>query len=217
MMRLGLFPPGARVSEVLFLGAHSDDIEIGCGATVLRLIEENPSLRVNWVVFSATGEREKEARRSAETLLASAPAARIEVHGYRNGYFPWVGAEIKDCFERMKGALSPDVIFTHRRDDAHQDHRVLCDLTWNTWRDHFILEYEIPKYDGDLGQPNLYVPISAEMTTRKIDHLMKAFATQRPRQWFTEETFRGLMRLRGVESCAPEQFAEAFYCRKIVL
>jgi len=217
MIRLGLDAPDAAPLKVLLLGAHSDDIEIGCGGTVLHLAEKYPRLSVRWVVFSATGEREREARESAEKMLAGVADATIETHGFRNGYFPWVGAEIKDCFERLKSELEPDVVFTHRRADSHQDHRVLAELAWNTWRDHWILEYEIPKYDGDLGQPNFFVPLREEIVRRKVDHLMASFETQRRRHWFTPDTFEGLMRLRGVESCSPERWAEGFHCRKALL
>jgi LmbE family N-acetylglucosaminyl deacetylase len=215
MIRFALEGVRETPREVLLLGAHSDDIEIGCGGTILRLASTYPRLRVHWVVLSASGEREEEARRSAEAFLAGVAEKRVVVRNFRNGYFPWAGAEIKDFFEEMKGEISPDLIFTHWRDDAHQDHRTVCELTWNTWRDHVILEYEVPKYDGDLGRPNLYVALDEAAATRKIEGLLSAFPTQRQRHWFTEDTFRGILRLRGIEACT--RYAEAFHCRKIVL
>lgn len=211
-----------RVSEkdraplnVLFLGAHSDDIEIGCGGTVLRLIRENPEINVTWVVFSALGERGEEARKSAHEFLKDVRSPRVIVHEFRDGYFPHRGAEIKDIFEQLKSELAPDMIFTHYRQDLHQDHRVLCELTWNTWRDHFILEYEIPKYDGDLGTPNFFVHLDKDLCDRKTDALVRFFQTQGNKHWFTPETFQAILRIRGVECKSPGGYAEAFYSRKV--
>ncbi len=202
---------------ILCLGAHSDDIEIGCGATIMRLVRELPHARFHWVVFSATHERAAEAKQSAQCFLKGAASTEIVIQDFRDGFFPYVGAEIKVFFEQLKLQLAPVLIFTHYRSDAHQDHRLINELTWNTFRDHLILEYEIPKYDGDLGNPNLYVPINEPMGLRKVDYLMKHFSTQRNRDWFTEETFTSLLRLRGIESHAPGNYAEAFYARKLVL
>jgi LmbE family N-acetylglucosaminyl deacetylase len=207
---------GATPRRLLFLGAHSDDIEIGCGGTILRLIREYPQLSFTWIVFGASGRRAEEAQASAETFLRSAGEKRIEILGFRDGFFPYIGAEIKDTFERLKRELTPDLIFTHYRHDLHQDHRLLCELTWNTFRDHLILEYEIPKYDGDLGSPNFFIHLSEDDCQRKVDAILKHFRTQENKDWFTEETFYALMRIRGVESKAPEKYAEAFYCRKLV-
>jgi LmbE family N-acetylglucosaminyl deacetylase len=201
--------------NVLLLGAHSDDIEIGCGGTILRLIRENPEITVTWVVFSALGERGEEARKSAQEFLKDVQSQRVLVHGYRDGYFPHRGAEIKDTFEQLKGELAPDIIFTHYRHDLHQDHRVLCELTWNTWRDHFILEYEIPKYDGDLGTPNFFVHLDKDLCDRKTDALVRFFQTQGNKHWFTPETFQAILRIRGVECKSPGGYAEAFYSRKV--
>ena len=203
--------------RVLCLGAHSDDIEIGCGGTLLRLLEERDDVEVWWVVFSSGAEREREARESAALFLAGAAASHVLVRDFRNGHFPYIGSEIKEFFEELKGQVDPDLIFTHFRADRHQDHRVLSDLAWNTWRNHVILEYEIPKYDGDLSQPNAYVVLDEATCARKVRFLMQVFATQRDKHWFDEMTFRGLMRLRGMESCAPDGYAEAFHLRKIVL
>jgi LmbE family N-acetylglucosaminyl deacetylase len=207
--------PGSGL-RVLCLGAHSDDIEIGCGGTILRLIEENPDLRVHWVVFSALGERAGEARRSAEDFLAGSVDATVRVSDFRDGFFPSRSEVLKDVFEELKKITSPDIIFTHFRNDLHQDHRQVCELTWNTWRDHFILEYEIPKYDGDLSSPNFFVPIREEFRLRKIDLLMKHFQTQNNKHWFSTETFSAILRIRGIECKSPTGYAEAFYGRKIV-
>jgi LmbE family N-acetylglucosaminyl deacetylase len=209
----------AQVADpvVLYLGAHSDDIEIGCGGTTLRLIEEYPHLRVYWVVFSATPARAVEAVSSAEKFLAGVSDRQIIVKEFPDGFFPYVGAEIKRYFEELKQIVSPALIFTHYREDRHQDHRILNELTWSTFRNHFILEYEIPKYDGDLGSPNLFVPLDEAIFQKKIGYLLRYFVTQSDRQWFTAETFGSLLRLRGIESKAKGGFAEAFYCRKIIL
>jgi len=207
---------GDRLS-VLCLGAHSDDMEIGVGATLLSLVERGVCLEVHWCVLSGTGERHREAEASAADFLGEAACAKVEVLGFRDSYFPEQAEAIKSWFEELKLRAKPDVIFTHYRDDAHQDHRELCRLTWNTFRDHCILEYEIPKWDGDLGQPNCYVPVSALALQRKIDLLIRHFGSQRSKQWFDEETFRGLARLRGMECRAPERYAEAFFGRKLVI
>lgn len=214
MKAFQLAAPGERLA-VLCLGAHSDDIEIGAGATLLTLIARGVQLQVHWCVLSAVGEREQEARKSAAEFLIGAAGCQVEVMGFRDGCFPDQGAAIKEWFESLKARANPDVIFTHFRDDAHQDHRQVNRMTWNTFRDHVILEYEVPKWDGDFGQPNLYIPISAESMQKKIDLLLKHFASQRSKHWFHSETFRGLARLRGMECRAPEYYAEAFYARKL--
>jgi LmbE family N-acetylglucosaminyl deacetylase len=203
--------------RVLCLGAHSDDIEIGCGGTLLTWIGRGVNLDVRWVVFSAAGPRADEARRSAEGFLAGVTRSKIDLHGFRDSYFPYQGIELKDQFEVLKGDFSPDVIFTHRRDDAHQDHREVARLTWNGFRDHMILEYEIPKWDGDLGRPNIYQPLAQAALERKIALLHEHFATQRSKDWFDADTFRALARLRGMESRAPERVAEAFVVSKAIL
>lgn len=216
MLPLNLRAPGDRLS-VLCLGAHSDDIEIGLGGTLLSLMARGVQLDVHWCVLSAEGPREAEARNSATDFLREAAAKTIETPPFRDGFFPEQGEAIKSWFEGLKPRVSPDLIFTHRRDDAHQDHREVCRLTWNTFRDHLILEYEIPKWDGDLGQPNLYVSVPAAILQRKIELLEKHFATQRSKQWFDAETFQGLARLRGMECRAPERYAEAFFARKVMM
>jgi LmbE family N-acetylglucosaminyl deacetylase len=203
--------------SVLCLGAHSDDIEIGAGATLLGMMDRGVRLEVQWCVLSAPGDREKEAKASASDFLSNAFGMQIEVMSFRDGFFPEQGNAIKSWFEMLKRRANPDIILTHRRDDAHQDHRQVCRLTWNTFRDHCIFEYEIPKWDGDIGQPNLYVPASASALHRKIDFLISHFGSQRSKQWFDRETFLGLARLRGMECRAPEGYAEAFVARKLTL
>jgi LmbE family N-acetylglucosaminyl deacetylase len=216
MKGLPLSEPGKQLS-VLCLGAHSDDIEIGAGATLLQWQASGARLDVHWCVLSASGPRESEARGSAADFLHGAERAHIEVHHFRDGFFPAQASDIKAWFETLKGRCKPDVILTHRGDDAHQDHREVSRLTWNTFRDHLILEYEIPKWDGDLGRPNVYVSVAAAAMTRKVELLLRHFGTQRSKHWFDEETFRGLARLRAVECRAPDRYAEAFYARKVLL
>ncbi len=208
---------GRRARRVLALGAHSDDIEIGCGATLLSWMASTVPIEVRWVVFSAQADREVEAKNSAVDFLRGAAGSTVTIYEHRDGYFPSEFAAIKDRFEQLKRDFEPDIVLTHGRDDRHQDHRVISDLTWNSWRDHLVLEYEVPKYDGDLGQPNVYTPISKELAQLKIDKLMQHFSTQRSKRWFTPDTFHGLMRLRGVESGSPSGLAEAFVARKVLL
>jgi len=205
-----------RPLRVLCLGAHSDDIEIGCGGAILRLGRAYPNACVTWVVFSGDERRATEARSSADSFLGDVREKTVIVEGFRDGFFPYVGAEVKEYFEQLK-PLSPDVIFTHHRDDRHQDHRLISDLTWNTFRDHLILEYEIPKYDGDLGSPNFFVHLDETVTDDKIDRIMEHFLTQDDRHWFTRETFRSLLRIRGIESRSPGGYAEGFHCRKLAV
>jgi LmbE family N-acetylglucosaminyl deacetylase len=206
-----------KLHTLLCLGAHADDIEIGCGGTVLRLLDQFAPLNVCWVVLSADGCRRDEARRSADVFLAGAGEARVEILEFRDRLFPYDGEAIKQSLHELSRSVSPDLIFTHRRDDAHQDHRLTAELTWNAFRDHAIWEYEIPKYDGDLGRPNVYVPLDGEIWRRKLRELAAGFPSQRTKPWFTEETFLGLMRLRGIECNSPSGYAEAFYCRKMVV
>lgn len=203
--------------EVLCLGAHSDDIEIGCGGTILRLVQQYPNCILHWAVFSTTAVRAEEARRAAALFGRGAQLRDPILKTFRDGFLPFHGAEVKNVFEELKQVISPDLILTTRRDDAHQDHRLVAELTWNTFRDHFILEYEIPKYDGDMGQPSFFVPLGSELCQQKVHHLMEAFESQRQKRWFQPETFLSLMRLRGMECNAPSGYAEAFYCRKVVL
>lgn len=201
--------------KILCMGAHPDDIEIGCGGTILRIIDEAPDTQFCWIVFSGDDERRNEASKSAEAFLENVERKEIVINKFRSSYFPFVGAAIKDYFERLKGAFSPDIVFTHCGNDMHQDHVLISNLTWNTFRDNFVLEYEIPKFDGDLATPNLYVHLDESYVTRKIDLILKNFQTQRQKHWFDEETFRSILRLRGIESNSPK-YAEGFYCRKII-
>ena len=203
--------------SVLCIGAHADDIEIGCGGTIMRLLAERPRVSVRWVVLCSDATRAREARNSARRMLGRAGAHEIQIMQFRDAFLPYEGAAVKEAFQKLANDVSPDVIFTHHGRDAHQDHRFASELTWNTFRDHTILEYEIPKYDGDLGQPSVFVPLAASVRDRKVRHLMAAFPSQRSQRWFTPETFEGLMRLRGVESGAAEGHAEAFHLRKTVL
>src|SRR6202142_1585428 len=202
--------------QVLCLGCHSDDIEIGCGGTILRLAEQYPGSEFHWVVFSAIGVREAEARRAASLFAGSAGPNGLTLKAFPDGFMPFVGAEVKAVFEELK-SISPDLVLTQNRKDSHQDHRLIAELTWNTFRNHLILEYEIPKYDGDLGQPSVFVPLDSDACQTKVRHLMNSFGSQRSKSWFQESTFLSLMRLRGMECNAPSGYAEAFYARKVVL
>jgi LmbE family N-acetylglucosaminyl deacetylase len=204
-------------SRLLAIGAHPDDIEIGCAGTILKLIEQAAVSDVCWVVLSGDGERTDEARRSAEALLDGVPRSEVVVRDFPDGFFPYAGQRIKEFFEDLKTDFSPDMVFTHQRADLHQDHRVSCELTWNTFRDHLILEYEVPKYDGDMSTPNTFVPLDEQLLRRKIDHLMSYFGSQLSKRWFSEELFSSVLRLRGMECNSPSSYAEAFFCRKAVL
>jgi len=213
---LDLFRSRKTTFKVLCLGAHCDDIEIGCGGLILSLLSHHASVDVEWVVFSAPPGRDREARRSAGLFLHGARRTHLRLKKFRDGFFPHDGAKIKKVFEDLK-AVNPDLVLTHYRDDRHQDHRVLSDLAWNTFRNHLILEYEIPKFDGDLGTPNCFVPLDEAACTRKVEYLNTAFGSQRDKHWFSAETFMGLMRLRGMECRSPSGYAEGFYGRKVVL
>ncbi len=201
---------------VLCLGAHCDDIEIGCGGALMELQSRMPRLKFVWVLFSGSDERERESRAAARMLMGEGANLELTVHKFRGSYFPHCASEIKDAFEALK-KVEPDLVFTHYLTDRHQDHRVLSELTWNTFRSHAVLEYEIPKYDGDLAHPGVFVPVSEANVERKVTTLMKCFASQRDHQWFDAELFRGLMRLRGIECNSPTRYAEAFHARKLVI
>ena len=205
------------LSRVLAIGCHADDIEIGCGGMLLMLAQSNPELEVHWIVLAAPGARRDEAKTSAEAFLTGVRATRVEVHEFRDGFLPYVGGEVKDVFEELKGRVDPQIVLTHAGYDLHQDHRLACELTWNTFRNHLILEYEIPKVDGDLGRPNLFVPITAAIAEQKLSLLEQHFPSQSGKHWFDRDMFLGLMRLRGMEAVAPERLAEAFTCRKLVV
>ena len=216
---IGLTLPqnNARPLQVLCLGAHSDDIEIGCGGTVLRLAGQYPDCLFHWVVFSALGVREIEAQNAASLFVDPSRLMGPLLQKFPDGFMPFVGAEVKAVFEDLKKKVFPDIVFTHNRKDAHQDHRLIAELTWNTFRNHLILEYEIPKYDGDMGQPNLFVPLDLDLSQKKVQYIMDVFHSQQNKPWFRPDTFLSLLRLRGVECNAPSGYAESFYCHKIVL
>lgn len=216
MRSLDLARPGQTLS-VLCLGAHADDIEIGAGGTLLALIAAGVRLEVDWCVLSAVGPRAAEARASAEAFLAGAAASRVELGQFEDNRFPYQGDAIKTWLEGLRARVEPDVVLTHVRQDAHQDHREICQLTWNLFRNHLILEYEVPKWDGDLDRPNAYMPLPTAMLERKVELLLDHFGSQRSKDWFDAETFRGLARLRGMECRAPERYAEAFVLRKAML
>lgn len=213
MMELALNRP---LDAVLCLGAHADDIEIGCGGTLIKLLDAQPDASVHWVVFSAEGPRRQEAEASARSLLGKRAGAVI-IESFRDGFFPQQGAHLKERFRALEAEVRPDLVFTHYGADAHQDHRTVSELTWQSFRDHLVLEYEIPKYDGDLGHPNLFVPLDDAAVARKVEHLVSHFGSQRSKHWFTEETFRALLRIRGMECRAAGGYAEAFHCRKMTL
>jgi LmbE family N-acetylglucosaminyl deacetylase len=203
--------------RLLCLGAHCDDIEIGCGGTILNLAAAGRPMEVWWIVLSSDERRKQEASRSAEAFLGNVSNRHVIIHRFRDGFFPYVGVELKECFEQLKSAVSPDLIMTHYRHDLHQDHRLVSELTWNTFRHQLILEYEIPKYDGDFGAPNLFVPLAESICRRKIDTILGAFTSQTEKHWFSGELFLSILRLRGMEADASSGFAEGFYCRKAVL
>ena len=216
MFKLSFIKHDTSTFKLLCLGAHSDDIEIGCGGTILRLLKEYKNVDVCWVVFGTSGQRAAEATESARLFLENAKEANIIIKDFNDAFFPSSGKEIKRNFEELKETFFPDLIFTHFRNDLHQDHRLISDLTWNTFRDHLILEYEVIKYDGDLGRPNLFVPLDDKICRRKIKLIRNCFKTQGCKRWFTDDTFLSIMRIRGVECNAAENYAEGFYCRKMV-
>jgi len=217
MLDLAFNLPGGRPPVLLFIGAHADDIEIGCGGTVLELLRRWPGAEVHWVVLSSENGRDNEARKAARALLRQAGSAALRIESFRGAYFPSEFPAIKDCFESLKRSIRPDVVFAHSRDDLHQAHRIVGELAWNTFRANIVLEYEIPKYDGGLGSPQVFVPLSPAAMKRKLSILMSAFPSQRSKRWFTPETFQGLARLRGIECNAPSGYAEAFFARKLVI
>ncbi len=213
MMKLNL----PELRRILCLGAHADDIEIGCGGTLMRILAQNRAVSVYWIVLGATPPRTAEARHSADAFLRDARDQQVIIKGFRDAFFPYCGADIKSYFNELSRQFEPDLIFTHHLADRHQDHRLVSELTWNTFRNHLICEYEIPKYEGDLGAPNLFVPLSKTICQRKIETIIKAFASQKKRAWFSADTFWALLRLRGLESKSASTFAEALHCRKMVI
>jgi LmbE family N-acetylglucosaminyl deacetylase len=204
-------------ARILALGAHCDDIEIGCGGALRLLVSRHPGSKIRWTVFSSTPERELETRAASRMILSADADVTYDIQSFRNSYFPYIGSSIKEHMERVKSEFEPDLIFTHFEHDRHQDHRIVSELTKNAFRDHLILEYEIVKYDGDLASPNVFVPLTGDEVRMKIDALFAAFASQHSKHWFTRDSFEALMRVRGIESNAPGGFAEAFHCRKVRL
>jgi len=217
MMKLTFDRIDDRLLKILCLGAHSDDIEIGCGGTILKILSEHENVEVYWVVLSSSGQRKGEAIESANKFLKAAGNRNIIIKDFRDSYFPYMGGQIKEFFEELKGIFSPDIIFTHFCHDLHQDHKLVSELTWNTFRDHLIFEYEIIKYDGDLSAPNFFVHLNESICKKKIDIIMNSHKTQEIKGWFTPDAFLSILRVRGLESRAPEKYAEGFYCRKIVV
>jgi LmbE family N-acetylglucosaminyl deacetylase len=202
----------ATVKSICFIGAHSDDIEIGCGGLLLAIAASRPDISISWNVFSGGGTlRQEEAELGKTIFTVPQQTVKATIHAFQDGHFPNQFAEIKAEFESLK-ATHFDLILTHYRHDRHQDHKTLSDLAYNTWRNHMILEYEIIKYDGDLGNPNIYLPLTEELIAAKADKLIEAFGSQRSKNWFDKDTFSGLARLRGVE--CQSKFAEAFHLRK---
>jgi LmbE family N-acetylglucosaminyl deacetylase len=217
MLTLALNKGDVSPLRLLCLGAHCDDIEIGCGGTILKLANGGRKLEVHWVVFSSDERRKQEALMSAGGFLSDIVTKNVVIHRLRDGFFPYVGADLKELFEQLKGEIAPDLILTHYRHDLHQDHRLVSELTWNTFRNHLIFEYEIPKYDGDFGSPNLFVSLEESICRRKIDTILGAYQSQREKHWFSRELFSSILRLRGMEANACSGYAEGFYCRKAVL
>ena len=217
MLKVSFDRPSGATYRILCLGAHSDDIEIGCGGTIINLLTKYSHVAIYWVVFSANPERETEAKTSAGKFLVNAESSTIIVKNFRDSFFPFIGSTIKEFFEELKKEFYPDIIFTHNQNDRHQDHRLVSDLTWNTFRDHLILEYEIPKYDGDLGSPNLFVHLDEPVVHAKIEGILNCFKSQANNRWFSQELFMSILRVRGIECNASSGFAEAFYCRKMII
>lgn len=215
-MTVRFLPDLPADGTILCLGAHSDDIEIGCSGLLMQLHQRHPGLHFVWVVFSGDDEREQETRKAAAALMGNANLD-FTAHKFRGSYFPHCASQIKDAFEEIRGRLDPDLVLTHYLTDRHQDHRVISELTWNTFRSHAVLEYEIPKYDGDLAHPGVFCPLSEALVEKKIATLLECFGSQRSHQWFDADLFRGLMRLRGIECNSPTRFAEAFHARKLML
>lgn len=216
MLPLQLGPDRKRL-RVLCLGAHSDDIEIGCGGTLMRWMEEYEQVHVTWAVLSASGVRGEEASRSVQALLLPGVTADVVLGDFEDAHLPAEFRRAKSFMRELHDRADVDVVLTHCLGDRHQDHRLIAELTWQCWRNHLVLGYEIPKYEGDLGRPNLFVPLSTAVVERKVAHLLEHFGSQRSRDWFSAETFSGLMRIRGLECRAASGFAEAFHAPKVVL
>jgi len=217
MLCTQLFGDNKHKRHILCLGAHCDDIEIGCGGTLISIINSNPNVTITWVVFSSDDKRRNEAAIGAKLFTDNAKNLDLNILNYRDGFLPYHGEQVKEYFETLKNNVTPDLIFTHYRHDLHQDHRLVSGLTWNTFRNHLILEYEIPKWDGDLGTPGSFVHLDELIGRKKIQYLQQAYNSQQSKSWFTDDLFWSLMRIRGMESNSPSRIAEAFYSRKIVL
>ena len=203
--------------SILCIGAHCDDIEIGCSGTLLSFLQSAPDTTINWVVCSSTAERKQETELAARRLGIGKRQIRLHFLDFRDGYLPWSGAEVKDALRRVTSPMTPNLVFTHYGEDLHQDHRLISELTWNLFRDHLILEYEVPKYDGDLGRPNMFMPLDSDIADEKIRLLLESYPSQSGKHWFSDETFRALLRIRGIESGRNNRYAEAFYSRKTCL
>lgn len=216
MLGLG-FDIGDRPLRVLCIGAHCDDIEIGCGATLATLARGEAEAVVDWVILSGTEQRQGESRAAMRALLGDAARGQLLFGDFEDGRFPAEYGRLKDFFEELKSLEVPDLILTHERDDRHQDHRICNEMVWSTFRDQVVLEFEIPKWDGGLGNPSVYVPVTREAAGLKVDALLSCHGSQRHRDWFTRSTFESLMRLRGIECRATAGLAEAFHARKLVL
>jgi LmbE family N-acetylglucosaminyl deacetylase len=218
MLQPSLFTDPQQPFHILCLGAHCDDIEIGCGGTLLHLLKSNKNISVTWVVFTSDPTRAKEAEAGAQRFCVNAKSLDLKIFDLQDGYLPYAGAEVKNLFEKVKKEIAPpDLVLTHYRNDLHQDHRKVSELTWNTFRNHLILEYEIPKWDGDLSQPNTFIHLDESTCQEKIRHLQEVYNTQQAKRWFTDDLFWSLMRIRGMECNSASRFAEAFHSRKVVL
>jgi len=205
----------SRVKSAMFIGAHSDDIEIGAGGLLMRLVRESPGVEITYVILSGDATRHNEARNAAAAFTHGCGKLDLRLASFTDRFFPAEQTQIKKYFDQLKLNTSPQLVICHKASDKHQDHRVVNELVYNTFRAHSILEYEIPKWDGDLSTPNLYVPLSDEIATQKAELLMEHFGSQRSKHWFDLETFRGLMRIRGIECNA--KYAEGFHVRKMVV
>jgi LmbE family N-acetylglucosaminyl deacetylase len=218
MLYPNFFADKTKTHHILCLGAHCDDIEIGCGGAILELLKNNQNIEITWVVFTSSETRKKEAELGATLFTNNVKKLSLKILDFRDGYLPYSGLEVKDAFEKIKQEITPpDLIFTHYRNDLHQDHRLVSELTWNTFRNHLIMEYEIPKWDGDMGTPNTFIHLNDDVGKKKIAYLQQAYNSQQTKAWFTDDLFRSLMRIRGMESNSPSNIAEAFYSRKCIV
>jgi len=217
VLALTLGSPRNRRLEILCIGAHCDDIEIGCGGSLLALQKQYPQCRIHWLVLTSIPSRRQEAMTAMKKLVRVAARGNVRICELQDGFLPACFADAKTQFEAMKRLVDPDLIFTHHEFDRHQDHNLASEMTWQTFRDHMIWEYEIPKYDGDLVTPNLYVPLNASLAVRKVNVIVRTFRSQGMKSWFSAENLLAAMRIRGLESRASSGFAEAFHCRKLVM